>query len=304
MAHNEEKDYEYPLGGVHLKHAPKPTQKLTTISGTLPITLLHTLPRKPDSITLYGNTVGVIGVGDKTANIWRTEYGSSNTKTVPVNYGQTYTMSFIPDFPPDATGGNRHSLILYDENMVQIGQTSYPWWNGKDTNGVLQIVKFTITNAAVRYARYTLNATRMAYVMLTEGNYNASTNCLGIAAYPLISATDGYLQQYEQPDVYKITLCLGSNNINIFTDTQLYENDTITITGDTWRTMRGNTDITSLQNTTQDLTLPKASYVTVTTGTEILPAHISISYYSKGGIYFFIHPFSIPSYSPLPYSSV
>ena len=177
MAHNEEKDYEYPLGGVHLKHAPKPTQKLVTVSGTLPLTLLNTLARKPDSITIYGNTIDGAGVGNRTVNLWRAEYGTSGTKTFPVVQGKTYTVSFIPN----TTSGNRQSLTLLDENMDVISST-YPWWKGSDSNGILQIVKFTITNSAVRYARYTLSAAGMTYVMVTEGDYNASTNSSGISA--------------------------------------------------------------------------------------------------------------------------
>lgn len=54
--------------------------RLETVSGPPPLLINRALPRKPEIITIYGNTVNGHGVGDRTVNLFDTSWITSSSQ--------------------------------------------------------------------------------------------------------------------------------------------------------------------------------------------------------------------------------
>ncbi len=254
MVHNEE--YEYPLGGVYKKHAPKPTHELVTISGLPPLTIRNAKPNRPESITIHGNTVDGAGVGDKTANLlqiipyfpktingvtFTLEGGKiicNGTATADVSLGIGYT---------DLTANIRY----YAKGCPRGGSTStyrvFFDYLGGDTG----------TGAA---AFAPSNSRSSAKIQVYSGY-----TCNNLIFMPIIT-TGGY-SDFE-PYGYKIPVCFASEDPNIYTLYDLYLNnplnssDSFTVESDQLPELYSGVNIISVN-------------------TSVQPGCIDIKYYKK-----------------------
>lgn len=228
---------------------------LRTATG-YPITLYATMPDKPKSLTVYGNAGGVGGMTvnlfDASACVSGVLSSSGNVTSnssyvtsdyIPCIANQYYSYNFAITYPI--------RVCYYNSSKGFLSQV---------TN---QSARALITPANTAYIRVSVAASFADSAMVVMGRYTAET-----------------MPPYE-PYRYKIPILAGNKTINLYSDVQLGTGDSLTVDPEAETAVRGNTDISALQDWTQDMTLPAANELSVTAGTEVEPGSIEVEYWSK-----------------------
>lgn len=272
---------------------------LRTASSAPPVALYKTIEDKPKSITVYGSSGGV---GDSVDSVYK----------IPV------ILSGINSFNADALNNISGISVSGGNITLTLGNTSYVDVTGQYNNNVLinhlkpntvYSIKYsftpvsgTIGSSTARIAILNGTTTKKIFYAFQPsdlgdtvtyfGTFTTPENLSewsrlimygtknGVSVFSDLRIAEGTYTTNTMPDYEPY---IPSKTINLYTPQQLGAGSSISLNGEkvTLSASGTDTDITAIQDMTQDMTIPEANEIRITADTQVMPSRIDIEYYSK-----------------------